>query len=378
MLTNTEHESFEYSEKNESKKSSSEIESKKSSSEIKGKKESPNIFNLNLLKSSLENIINQFSFMKVKEYNIIKNLGKGSFGETFLVEKMGISYVLKKIKHKQVYDNEIKILKRISKNAFFNCGNSKSSSLCLLDNFELENNYYIVTNYLQNGITLEKLLNKMIDNNLLFSIEDIQFIFTRLIIDLYSLHVSKIIHLDIKPDNIIIKLKSNFDLNMLNDITQEELNNLKIIEQVIYIDYGLSCYKICNAGGTLLYMAPEMLKLLGKDDNLSYEFSAKCDIYSLGIVFYYILNMELPINGDYTIYYLYKMLEKNKISSLSSLKYSEEIRTFIDNYDDLIDNMIIFNPKQRFSINKVYRFIKRNNLSIFTPSPSRQRTENSF
>ena len=316
--------------------------------------------------------------MKVKEYNIIKNLGKGSFGETFLVEKMGISYVLKKIKHKQVYDNEIKILKRISKNAFFNCGNSKSSSLCLLDNFELENNYYIVTNYLQNGITLEKLLNKMIDNNLLFSIEDIQFIFTRLIIDLYSLHVSKIIHLDIKPDNIIIKLKSNFDLNMLNDITQEELNNLKIIEQVIYIDYGLSCYKICNAGGTLLYMAPEMLKLLGKDDNLSYEFSAKCDIYSLGIVFYYILNMELPINGDYTIYYLYKMLEKNKISSLSSLKYSEEIRTFIDNYDDLIDNMIIFNPKQRFSINKVYRFIKRNNLSIFTPSPSRQRTENSF
>jgi serine/threonine protein kinase len=199
-----------------------------------------------------------------------------------------------------------------------------------------------------------------------------------LIIDFYSLHVSKIIHLDIKPDNIIIKLKSNFDLNMLNDITQEELNNLKIIEQVIYIDYGLSCYKICNAGGTLLYMAPEMLKLLGKDDNLSYEFSAKCDIYSLGIVFYYILNMELPINGDYTIYYLYKMLEKNKISSLSSLKYSEEIRTFIDNYDDLIDNMIIFNPKQRFSINKVYRFIKRNNLSIFTPSPSRQRTENSF
>ena len=188
-----------------------------------------------------------------------------------------------------------------------------------------------------------------------------------MILDLYNLHISKIIHLDIKPENIIIKLKSDFSLEMLDNISQIELNNIKIIEEVIFIDFGLSCYKICEPGGTLLYMAPEMLKLLGKDVKLSFDFSQKCDIYSLGIVFYYILNMKLPIDDrNYTIYSLYKILEKNDIKSSSSLKYSKEIITKINDYDELIYNMINFDSTKRLSINKIYKFIKKNNLTKFT------------
>jgi serine/threonine protein kinase len=106
--------------------------------------------------------------------------------------------------------------------------------------------------------------------------ENVQFIFSKLIKDLYSLHKKNIAHGDIKPENILIKADGNK------------------VEEVMFIDYGGSCMtKLCKAGGTILYASPEVLtKLPGGPITLdSYK---KADVFSLGIVLFELLSNKLP------------------------------------------------------------------------------------
>ena len=83
-----------------------------------------------------------------------------------------------------------------------------------------------------------------------------------------------VLHLDIKPNNILI--------------TKEN--------KAMVIDYGISQgteeERILKMG-TPLYMAPEQLDLNKKLDQ-------KTDIYALGLVIHQMLSGENPYNGDYT------------------------------------------------------------------------------
>jgi serine/threonine protein kinase len=157
---------------------------------------------------------------KPQEYEIIKFLGKGAYGTTYIVEKNNIKYVMKKISltKSKIADIllEVQALKKISK--YNNCSNKQNmSSLCLVDDFVdyQSNEYVIVTNYLDNAITLSSLLNRYKESNRKMNLEDIVFIMSRLISQLEKLHNYGIVHNDIKPDNIIIQYVDNKITNVL-------------------------------------------------------------------------------------------------------------------------------------------------------------------
>ncbi|KAL0218138.1 hypothetical protein RCL1_008986 [Eukaryota sp. TZLM3-RCL] len=105
-----------------------------------------------------------------------------------------------------------------------------------------------------------------------FSRDDIWMILTQLVHGLYKLHSKNIIHRDIKADNIVL-------------MSRERPFRVKIC------DFGVS--KVLNSStvasslvGTIYYIAPEVLG--------NGEYTTAVDIWSLGILLYFLIKGEYP------------------------------------------------------------------------------------
>jgi serine/threonine protein kinase len=242
---------------------------------------------------------------KIEEYTIDKMIGRGSYGTTYIVKKDNKKYIMKKISltKSKIADIllEVNALKQISKHNNCESTNFNTSSLCLIDDFiDYKNQeYVIIMNYLDNAITLSALLSRNKELNIKMRLDDVLFVMSRLISQLDNLHINKIVHNDIKPDNIIIQY----------------INGQ--IKNVLFIDFGVSCLKLCTPSGTIVYLAPELYRIInqvpktvikikekllndpktreeGKTIPINKNDYMKTDVYSLGIVFYEMLHNKMP------------------------------------------------------------------------------------
>ena len=162
-----------------------------------------------------------------------------------------------------------------------------------------------------------------------------KFLFKQIILGIKHIHSHKIVHRDIKLENILI------DLN----------NNIKIC------DFGigriLTSNKQClhDKCGTPMYMAPEILL---SSKNKGYE-GFPVDIWSSGISLYIMLSGTLPFN-----------LKNNDSSSLEEesdnnldLQYSiinkepKHIEKISDEARDLLKGLLNKNPNKRLTIDQI-------------------------
>ena len=133
----------------------------------------------------------------------------------------------------------------------------------------------------------------------------------------------KIAHRDLKPQNILVKYQNE------NDKTNYIIK---------LCDYGVSKKLEMTKGllsrivGTMNFMAPE---ILFKND----KFDLKCDLWSLGIIIYYLYVGVNPF-GEYEIAYYHNI--KNE---------GQEDFDFSNNkdFDDLIRKLLIKDPEKRIS-----------------------------
>lgn len=206
---------------------------------------------------------------KKNQYTLIKKLGKGAFGTTYLAEKTdGKQYILKEvgldiIETHDMY-KELEILKKLSQNG---CENG---ILCYSEYFfDFETcKIYIVTEAFENSIELIEFIESFDIN-----IEDIIQIFKNICKSLKIIHDKGIAHKDLKGENILI-----------NPFTLETM----------IIDFGLSCDETkCKWGGTYQYMAPEMLLTKQNRTKIRLDIVKKSDIFSLGIIFWSIINKKM-------------------------------------------------------------------------------------
>ena len=271
--------------------------------------------------SDLVNIIHQSykSLDQTGPYTIIKELGRGGFGTTFLAssnDNQGKLVVLKAVKssgNKQSIIDEVTILQTLS-------AVCDPYIVCYYDNFpgilDGEDVIFIVTEYIE-GTTLKNYIitHPYIEETLLLSL------FYNLAKGLLQIHDKGIAHRDIKPDNIMITPNG----------------------QIKYIDFGISCVLYCiNPGcgnicklekrGTVGYMPPEVYEQFPLKFYNKLEVAQMGDIWSLGIVFFELANRALP-------------------------NYNEEI---VSTYPDddriniLITEILKRNPAERMSINDIY------------------------
>lgn len=170
---------------------------------------------------------------------------------------------------------------------------------------------------------------------------------------LKCLHDNDFVHLDIKPDNMMYNIDK--DKNVTG----------------ILIDYGLCTYNPKNKPFvsqhpriTPSFEAPENLLEFRKDGSKYYgEFDKSSDIWSLGISFCEIVNdnhhiVKTPSNNSKKKKkYLIENFNENKIEATleeTVFKYNlfpneEEMKLF----KDLVINMLMINPKERYTVENV-------------------------
>ena len=262
-----------------------------------------------------------------KKYDKIEKIGSSLYADVYKGKnKLTSEYVAIKeinkmrIKTNKVILNEIKIMEKLK----------SENSVLLIETIETSECYYIISEYCY--MSLEEYMNKR--NNCL-SIEEIKELLLDLNKGLKEMNNNNIIHRDLKPSNILLSF-----------------NKLRIDKICFKIsDFGLSKLldenNTLSSNGTPVTMAPEVLK--------KEIISSKSDIWSLGIIIYYLYFKEYPYNGRE--YNIIKQIEENK--KLKSTNNKE--------LDDLIKKMLNPNINERISWNNYFQhsFFNSNQLNLF-------------
>ena len=193
-------------------------------------------------------------------------------------EYVAIKIIKKKKPHKYFIQNEIENLKTLS---------GHPNIIKLLDSYEFDLEFILVFEYIE--LTLKNYI-KLNKNNLSTNI--IKHIIKQLISISELLYKYKIIHHDIKSENILVKLETN-----------------NILPQIILCDFGFSISstqiphrKLC---GSPIYMHPT--KLL-------YNFNFNSDEWSMNVIFYELVYGIHPFKGITTKTELVNSIYKNHIS----------------------------------------------------------------
>ena len=288
----------------------------------------------------------------LNDYKLFNVIGEGNFGEVFLTQKGNDPNYLatKRMDFQQIdpsikrfIENEMSIM-RILKHP---------NIIRLVDLLQSSNHYYLIIEYC-NGGTLSDCIRKY---GRPLPIEVVQYFMRQIVNGLKYIHSKRIIHRDLKSDNILLNYKNLADKNNMNLLSAE----------VKIIDFGLAKQLMPNeytntAVGSPIYMDPLILKKFikaGGYDKLQ-GYNEKADIWSLGTIFYEMLTgkplfiadgiVELEQKVEIGNYYLPTNLHLTKelISFINGmLQYNGDLRLSADElsrHDFLVKNVKDFIP----------------------------------
>ena len=249
----------------------------------------------------------------IQYYEIKDEIGRGQFGEVFkgINKKSGEIRAIKIIRIK----NDMKYINNELNNMKI-CSNENDNSVKYYEIFYYKDKLVIVMELCDS--TLKKILDERKEG---FTSEQIFNIMSQLNNTFKIMYKNKIIHRDIKLDNILIKYKDNND------------SNINFIVKLT--DYGIS-KQLENTNttnmGTNETMAPEILEGEKHYDN-------KCDLWSIGIIIYQLYFKEYPYKGGQVAIY-------NQIMQLG-----EKIlkKTKNEKLDNLISSLLIREPEKRIN-----------------------------
>ena len=287
--------------------------------------------------------------MMIDEYTLLKCIGKGAFGEVYLTNKIGTSqlFATKKVSKqkadspaiKKYFINELTILKEINHKNIVRLETIKHTI----------HNYYIITEYCNGGGLSDCLKKYKTLYGRAFSEEIVQHLMRQIVEALKYLHKIKIIHRDIKLDNILVNFESEMDKNNLNMMKA----------QVKIIDFGFATHLGANnvrysTLGSPINMDPILLKKLtiknGTANLIGYD--EKADIWSLGTVCYEMLIGQGVFNAE-TMVDLIRKVEYGNYHVPTNL--SKEVVSFLN-------GMLQYSAKNRLSAEELSRhyFLTKN------------------
>ena len=254
---------------------------------------------------------------KISDFNIIKELGSGTYGRVFLAEhkltlaKYAIKTIDKRIhtdeKGQAYFKRELEIMYRVH----------HPNVVKLFGHFEDENFCYFIMEYIEGG----NIYSVAPQNSNKLSLKQIASIIKDVISAVYFLHhmQPKIIHRDIKPQNVLL--------------TKELIAKLT--------DFGWSNYyrqgefKRLTMCGTLSYLAPEIINKEGHDEHV--------DIWCIGVLLFDLIAGYHPFKG-YDMNSVRKNINKLKIKWPKGMDHDAS---------DLIYKILKYSPEERLSLRQI-------------------------
>ena len=214
-------------------------------------------------------------------YEIINNIGEKSYGELFLV-KHNItkkSCVMKEIKITAAFDEGIIKGKFGTLMQFDHPKVDK-----VLEFYTYNHMYYIISDQFKHGhleqvMKAKKFLNENQSANIIYQVLNA----------MNYCHSNDVIHRDLKPENIIIE-----------EVDNSEKYTVKVVD--FGIVPSLEDEKLDKKTlGSINFMAPEIFK--------KNSYDKKCDMWSCGIILYYLITGVLPFYSDDDIKTIAKILK---------------------------------------------------------------------
>ena len=250
----------------------------------------------------------------LEKYEIVKNLGEGSFGKVFLVRHKDTKLIraMKEItKDEETNEadiiNEINILKKLD----------HPHIVKIYEFFSFKDKFYLITEYCKEGELYEQI-------NIIrhFSEDHAAYIIYQILGAINYCHSNNIIHRDLKPENLLIEGKDSnghFLIKVIDFGTAKVFDRSKKEKKLIG-----SCY----------YIAPEVIKK---------NYNEKCDLWSAGVILYILISGQPPFSGNTDEDTFEKILN-------SPLQFRDKVfNSTSSEVKELIKNLLDKNPKTRLT-----------------------------
>lgn len=217
-------------------------------------------------------------FQEIGPYILIKELGKGGFGEVWLAEKRS-QFVTKRVAVKLPHEDQVDLEAIKQEATLWEQASGHPNVLPIIDADIYEEQVVIVSEYAEGGSLADMLKEK---GNL--SIEQTVEIIIGVLKGLNFLHLKQIIHRDIKPQNVLMQGNTP----RLADFGISRVMTASNISSVVV--------------GTDAYMSPEAFD--GKRN-------VQTDIWSVGVMLYELLTGEKPFPQEHPTERMFAVLTKD-------------------------------------------------------------------
>ncbi|KAG5505238.1 hypothetical protein JIQ42_07445 [Leishmania sp. Namibia] len=235
----------------------------------------------------------------MEDYQIIESIGEGSFGKVYKARIKGtgqivaMKFIVKKGKNEKELKNlrsEIEILTKLN----------HPHIIMLFDSFETDSDFVVVMEYAQGE------LYDILEDDKQLPAKEVQKIAKQLIQALNYLHSNRIIHRDMKPQNILIGQNGAV-----------KLADFGFARSMSYNTIVLTSIK-----GTPLYMAPELVQERAYDNRV--------DLWSLGCILYELYYGKPPFYTNNLFALIKKIVcEPVKYDTKANDPISPEFKSFL-------------------------------------------------
>ena len=244
----------------------------------------------------------------MESYHVLELIGEGSFGRVYKGRKKFTGHVVA-LKFIPKAGKAQKDLKNLRREIEIMSGLKHANIIELLDHFETDDEVVVVTEFAEG-----ELFQILEDDGKLLE-EQIQSIACQLLSALYYIHTHRILHRDMKPQNILLGKGGVVKLCDFGFARAMSMNTLVLT----------------SIKGTPLYMSPELV------EERPYDHTA--DLWSLGCILYELYTGQPPF---YT----------NSIFQLVSLIIKDDIKwpkSMSDNFRSFLKGLLTKDPKKRLN-----------------------------
>ncbi|XP_054642551.1 serine/threonine-protein kinase Nek5-like isoform X3 [Dunckerocampus dactyliophorus] len=262
----------------------------------------------------------------MNDYEVVCQIGEGAFGKAFLVRPKGVAdaqCVVKQINLTKMSSREKETAK---KEVALLSSMEHSNIVSFLRSFQENGSVYIVMEYCDGGDLMMKINTQ---RGVFFAEQQVLDWFVQICLGLKHIHDRKILHRDIKSQNIFLTEQGK----------KVKLGDFGIARM---LNNTMELARTCV--GTPHYLSPEICE--------SRPYNNKTDIWSLGCVLYELCTLRHPFEGS-SLRQLVSKICRGRYNPVAS-RYSYDLRL-------LITQLFKVNPRDRPSVTSILQhpFLQR-------------------